>query len=61
MASFVTKKCPKCGKMLTLTPEAAKVGVVCPVCKTFVGEKNNRMSEEELKKMTAAVHEMLKR
>ncbi len=61
MASMVTKSCPKCGKMLVLTREAAKIGVVCPVCKTFVGEKNNRMSEEELKKMTAAVHEMLKR
>lgn len=60
MASFVTKKCPKCGKLLTLTPEASKIGVVCPQCKSFVGEKNSKMTEEELKKLTSAIHEMMK-
>lgn len=59
MASFVTKRCPKCGKMLSITPEAAKLGTVCPYCKTFVGEKNNKMNEEEVRKLTQAIHGML--
>ena len=60
MAYMVTRKCPKCGKMLALTPESAKIGVVCPVCKTFVGEKDAKMNSDELRKLSQAIHEMLK-
>lgn len=61
MASFMTKECPNCGKTMVLTPEAAKIGVVCPQCKTMVGQKDSRLTEEERKKLTAAIHEMLKK
>lgn len=59
MAYLVTRKCPNCGKMLALTPEAARIGVVCSVCKTFVGEKNAKMDSDEVRKLSQAIHEML--
>ncbi|MGN1119100.1 MAG: hypothetical protein ACI4Q4_02005 [Oscillospiraceae bacterium] len=61
MASFITKKCPTCGKNILLTSEAAKIGIVCPQCKTIVGQKDNRLTEEERKKITAAIHSILKK
>lgn len=61
MASFLTKQCPNCGKTMLLTGEAAKIGVVCPQCKTMVGQKDNKLSEEERQKLTAAIHAMLKK
>lgn len=59
MPRLIIKQCPKCGKRMNLLPEAAKIGVVCPECKTFIGDKNEKMSEEEIKRITAAIHELL--
>lgn len=61
MASFLTKQCPNCGKTMLLTSEAAKIGVVCPQCKTMLGQKDNKLTEEERQKLTAAIHAMLKK
>ena len=62
MASVVTKMCPNCGKTLVLTGESAKIGVVCPYCKTMVAQKhNNTLNEDERQRLTAAIHEMLKK
>ncbi len=59
MAQLITKQCPKCGKLMNVLPEAAKIGIVCPDCKAFIGDKNEKMSEDEIKRITAAIHELL--
>ena len=59
MPQLITKQCPKCGKLMDVLPEAAKIGVICPQCKAFIGEKNEKMSEEEIRRITAAIHELL--
>lgn len=59
MSRLITKQCPKCGKLMNILPEAAKIGIICPECKAFIGEKNEKMSEEEIKRITAAIHELL--
>lgn len=59
MPQLITKQCPKCGKLMDVLPEAAKIGVICPQCKAFIGDKNEKMSEEEIKRITAAIHELL--
>ncbi len=61
MPRLITKQCPKCGKLMNILPEAGKIGIVCPECKTFIGDKNEKMSEEEIRRITAAIHELLKK
>ncbi len=43
MPQLITKQCPKCGKLMNVLPEAAKIGIVCPDCKAFI-EKNHFVS-----------------
>lgn len=60
MPQLIKKQCPVCGHTMNILPEASKIGVVCPQCKSFIGDKNDKkMSEEELKRITAALHELL--
>ncbi len=59
MPKLITKTCPHCGKLLTILPEASVIGIVCPQCKEFIGDKTVKMSDEEIKRITAAIHEML--
>jgi phage FluMu protein Com len=61
MASAVTKKCPNCGKIMVLPPEAAKIGVVCPNCKTFSGEKKDKLSDEEIRKVSRTIKELFRK
>lgn len=62
MPELLKMQCPKCGHSITTLPEAAKIGFVCPQCKAFIGEsKEKEMSEEEIKRITAALHELLKK
>ncbi len=62
MPELFKMQCPKCGYSITTLPEAAKIGLVCPQCKAFVGTSEQKeMSAEELKRVTAALHELLRK